>query len=226
MAQKLKKYVRYDGNRQLVPGSMIERVKQPSGKFEELQNPNPDGCCVPPPNPNDVYNRDGFLGYRQGEFVRAWPTYYLSDVYEPPAGNGVMVMPIHSAGVASDYPGRTGTVPSQPQGAVQMYFSMIDANDVDWSASAFLNYLRGGGYDFGMVQNGVEVIYSTLGYWIMPGYIAYKMPFELSPNSFYHDEVFGSTTPLTMTLKYQSMNGVAFNYKDPITLYLKYTNPY
>lgn len=43
----LKAWVRYDGNGELVPGSIVYRKRKPSGKFKELIDPASNGCCTP-----------------------------------------------------------------------------------------------------------------------------------------------------------------------------------
>jgi hypothetical protein len=212
MAKQLKKFVRYDGNRQLVPGSMIERYTQPKGKFEEVVAPSPDGCCVVPPT-GEFETYDGYWNESAGRY--AWPTYYLSSEYEPPFENGVFVMPIHSAQVASTYVGRTGTVPSQPQGAVQMYFYLIDANNIDWSATDFLLALTTLNCVVTFIQNGVGVSYIT------NPTILDSPAFSSLGGSVFHDEVFGTNPASSMVLLNESQSNVAFNTKDPITIKIK-----
>lgn len=43
----LKAWVRYDGNGEIIPGSIVYRKKKPSGKFKELIDPAFNGCCNP-----------------------------------------------------------------------------------------------------------------------------------------------------------------------------------
>lgn len=43
----LKAWVRYDGNGELVPGSIVYRKRKPAGKFKELIDPAAHGCCEP-----------------------------------------------------------------------------------------------------------------------------------------------------------------------------------
>lgn len=42
----LKAWVRYDGNGELVPGSIVYRKRKPAGKFKELIDPPQDPCCI------------------------------------------------------------------------------------------------------------------------------------------------------------------------------------
>lgn len=208
MANKLKKYARYDGSRQLIPSGIVERAKKPSGKFQEVIDP-ADGCCTTPPSL--PFNYKGiFSTVNNGYYV---PTYYLSDLYNPPSGIGQMVLPVHFVGLASTYIGRVGTVPSQPQGPVQMYFSTVDANNIDWNGSFLEFALYSDAAEITFTQNDVAVTYVTN--------TSVGFPFATGPGAFYFDTVFGTSDPASLVLKYPNMNNVAFNFTDPITITVK-----
>lgn len=223
MAKKLKQYVRYDANRQLVPGSMVERYKQPAGKWEELVAPDPDGCCVQ----NNVGLYEYYAQTEQGQVTLgvAKPTYYLSDVYAPPEP-GKIVLPIHTEGIASNYPGRLGYQAYQPQGPVQIYFNGIDSNNINWgNFSQFGVFLLAGFSScqftpckyFKLTQNGV-----TVSYIINQSFPADFPAFTYGGGSIFHDEIFGTNPPGGLRLLYDSQKNVAFNYTDPIYLDFSY----
>jgi hypothetical protein len=98
---KLKAFVRYDGNNNIVPGSLILRLSKPKdGKWEEI----PTSLCC-----------------RQSSIGGEW---FLNTVYEPPIFHGGINLPNHFTHVSGTNPNLVGT------GYEMLYINVFSSDDI------------------------------------------------------------------------------------------------